>query len=183
MCKIYKNITFVLQSICSVRSSSSQWFKFWVVYTLVRSVPDDGVSMSLYLINVLQDNNNCPSIIGTVGLCPQHSPSWKAKTSSASLEVPRIFWNPTVHCRIHKSPPTVPNLSQINSVHATPSHILMINFNIILPCMPGSSNWLPSLGSLHRNPSRTSALPHTYYIPRPSHSFLFDQPNNIWWGV
>jgi hypothetical protein len=26
----------------------------------------------------------------------------------------------------------------------------------------------------------TSALPHTYYMPRPSHSSRFDRPNNNW---
>jgi hypothetical protein len=68
----------------------------------------------------------------------EQSPSWEANQFSASQEIPHILWNSNVHFPIHKSPPNVTILSQINPVHA-PSQLLKIHFNIILPSKPESS--------------------------------------------
>jgi hypothetical protein len=44
-----------------------------------------------------------------------------------------ILWNLKVRNRIHKSPPLVPDLSQMSPVHTPTSCFLEIIFNIILP--------------------------------------------------
>ena len=56
-------------------------------------------------------------------------------------------------------------------------------FNITLPPTPGSPKWSLSLRLPHQNPVYASPLPHTRYMPRPSHSSRFDYPKNIGWAV
>jgi hypothetical protein len=44
-----------------------------------------------------------------------------------------ILWNLRVHYGLHKSPPFVPVLIQINTVHTTPIYFSHMHFNTILP--------------------------------------------------
>jgi hypothetical protein len=54
------------------------------------------------------------------------SPSSEAANCAATQELPSILRNPKVHRRVYKSPPPVPILSHIDSVHTTPSYLRFI---------------------------------------------------------
>jgi hypothetical protein len=49
--------------------------------------------------------------------------------------------------------------------------------------MPGSPQWVLFLWFPHQNIVHASPLPHTRYMPRPSHSSRFYHPSNIGRGV
>jgi hypothetical protein len=58
------------------------------------------------------------------------SPSREAASWAATQELLSILWNPKVHYCVHKSPPLVPVLSEIDPVHTTPSYLSKIHFGV-----------------------------------------------------
>jgi hypothetical protein len=49
--------------------------------------------------------------------------------------------------------------------------------------MPRSSQWSLAFGPPNENPVNTSPLPHACHMSSPTHSPLFNHPNNIRWRI
>jgi hypothetical protein len=112
----------------------------------------------------------------------EQSSSWEADSSSSSLEILRLLWNPKIYYRVH-STPLVPILSQMNPVHTFPPYFPDMHSNInLLSTLRSSECSLPFRFS-NQNIIRISQLSHACYIPRLSHTPWLEQPNNIWWRV
>jgi hypothetical protein len=98
----------------------------------------------------------------------EQSPSREANRFSASQEIPRILWNPKFQYRIHKYPPHIPTLNQLDTVHTTTSRFLKIYLNIIFTSTPGSYNLSLSL----RFPPPTSFIGR-FSSPWPARLILY----------
>ena len=88
----------------------------------------------------------------------EQSPSWEARQSSASQEIPHILWSPKIHYRIHKSPPPVLIHSHKKRTLTSLFHFSKIHLKNILPSTPRSSKWSVSLMNPHQNPMYNSPV-------------------------
>ena len=98
----------------------------------------------------------------------EQSFSWEANRFSASQKIPRILWNPKVHYRIHKCPPTVPVPNQLDPFHTPTSHFLKTHLNAIHPSTPGSPKFFLSLRFLY------TSLFSSIRATCPAHLIHFD---------
>ena len=91
----------------------------------------------------------------------EQRPSSDANRFAARQEFSRILWNPKVHYGIHKWPPSIPILSQLDPVHAPHSTswrsilILSSHLCLVLPSglvpsdFPTQTLYAPLLSSIH----------------------------------
>jgi hypothetical protein len=83
--------------------------------------------------------NQLSSVTDCTYLLTELSPSSEAANCAPTQELPSNLWNPKVLYRVHKSPPFVPILSQINLLHTIPSYLSKIYFKIVRPHTSWSS--------------------------------------------
>lgn len=69
-----------------------------------------------------------------------HSP-WKADSSSPSQEIPHLLQKWSILYCVHKGPPMISILSQMNPIHTLISCFFMIYITITFPSVPRSPKW------------------------------------------
>jgi len=111
----------------------------------------------------------------------ERSPWWKANSSSASQDIPKILWISNVHCRVHKSQLRVRIINQLNPGQSTHTNFYKIQFSINLLSTPPPSQVSISCRRTHQNLlSSPTPVPCS---PTVSVSFTSYYERILAWGV
>jgi len=92
---------------------------------------------------------HCPNTIYFNTDSVQNDRSWGGKSYTKSLKIYRLIL--ITFCIVYKHSKLVPNVSQINPVHAITPSLFRIISNTIIPSVPRSTSW--SLCCTPRGPS------------------------------
>jgi hypothetical protein len=111
----------------------------------------------------------------------EQSPSSEVNRFAANQEIPHILWNPNVHYRIHKYPPPVFVLSQLNPVHTSTSYFMKIRLQNIPHLRLGLPSSLFPLGFPSKHPAKASPPHSSIWAICPAPHILLDlSPAQQW---
>jgi hypothetical protein len=109
------------------------------------------------------------------------SPSWEVNSRPATQELSYTLRNPKFHYRVHKSPPQIPILSQMNPVHITTSYFCKIYLIMIFPLTSRSSSSSLFFFLFPQKKLLCIFLPfRASYILWPPLPLWLDHSNHIW---
>ena len=100
---------------------------------------------------------------------------WEADISSASQEITYILWQREVHHHVNNRQPHVPVMCH----HLIPFRCTLILSSDLRLCPLDGS--FPE--AYHQNSACISPLPHTFHVPRRSHSPSCGPSDDILWAV
>jgi hypothetical protein len=92
-----------------------------------------------------------------------------ATSSAATQKFANMLWSTKVHYSVHKSPPLIPILSQINPAHSNQSILISSHLRLGLPSVVFPSGF-PTYNI-------RSSYPHSCYMPCPTHLPRLDHSN------
>jgi hypothetical protein len=119
----------------------------------------------------------------------ENSPSWEANPCSGSHEIPRVLYNTKVHYRIHRCPPPVPVLRQLDP--AMPPHptswksilILSSHLRLALPSgllplgFPAKTLYTPHLSTITQSTGHgRTFVTSEYHLPATKTDVSKPQP-------
>ena len=96
-------------------------------------------------------------------------------------KIPYNLWYLKLH-HVHKRPPLVSSLTQMNPTHALPTYIFKIHFNTVISCRPKFSKWSLFFKLPHRSLESISLLHHVCHMSHPSHS-PWSEHLNTWQSI